>query len=223
MPATMNGDTPSGTLSLTFDDGPDAGSTPAVLAALAALDARATFFMLGERIETAPEAARAVVEAGHDLQLHAHRHLRHSDLDECAIEDDTRAALATLAAIGARPTRWRTPWGVTTTATKRVAERHGLSLIGWTIDTRDWRGDAASAMLARADTQLAPGAVVLMHDALGPGSRRGDVRNTLELLGPLIAAARARGLSVGALPALAGVRASEMATSTELAPSGAGR
>jgi peptidoglycan-N-acetylglucosamine deacetylase len=202
MSAAINGARPvSNTLSLTFDDGPDADSTPAVLEALARLDLDATFFMLGERIESAPELARAVSESRHELQLHAHRHLRHSELDERAIEDDTLEALATFAEIGVRPTRWRTPWGVTTAATERVAARHGLSLVGWTIDTHDWRGDAAATMLERAEAQLAPGAVVLMHDALGPGTRRSDVQNTLELLAPLVAAAHSRGLVIGALPA----------------------
>jgi peptidoglycan-N-acetylglucosamine deacetylase len=200
MPATRNGDTPvSDSLSLTFDDGPDAGSTPSVLAALAELDVDSTFFMLGERVESASDAARDVVESGHDVQLHGHRHLRHSELDEREIEDDTCAALAALAAVGVRPTRWRTPWGVTTPATERVAARHGLSLVGWTIDTHDWRGDTATTMLERAERQLVSGAIVLMHDALGPGSRRIDVQNTIDLLGPLLDAARARGLSVGGL------------------------
>jgi peptidoglycan-N-acetylglucosamine deacetylase len=202
MPATRNGDTPvSNTLSLTFDDGPDAGSTPAVLVALAGLGVESTFFMLGERVETAPAAARAVVEAGHDVQLHGHRHLRHSELGEREIEDDACAALAALAAIGVQPTRWRAPWGVATAATERVAARHGLELIGWTIDTHDWRGDAAAMMLERAEPKLAPGAVVLMHDALGPGARRSDVQNTLDLLPPLVAAGRTRGLTLsGATP-----------------------
>jgi peptidoglycan/xylan/chitin deacetylase (PgdA/CDA1 family) len=201
MPASSNGETPvSSTLSLTFDDGPDPDSTPAVLATLARLGVRATFFMLGERIETAPGLARSVLDAGHDVQLHGYRHLRHSELDERQIEDDTRAALAVFAEIGVRPARWRTPWGVTTEASERIAARHGLALVGWTIDTHDWRGDDAATMLARAESQLAPGAVVLMHDALGPGSRRSDLRNTLELLAPLTGAARARGLVVGALP-----------------------
>jgi peptidoglycan-N-acetylglucosamine deacetylase len=216
MPAGSNGDTPvSNTLSLTFDDGPDAGSTPAVLAALTALDVRATFFMLGERIEAAPEIARAVLAAGHDVQLHGYHHLRHSELDEREIEGDTLAALATFTEIGVRPTRWRAPWGVTRPASERVAMRHGLSLAGWTIDTHDWRGDDVATMLERAQTRLAPGAVVLMHDALGPGSRRGEVRNTLELLAPLTAAARARGLVVGPLPTSDDARASDAEASFE--------
>ncbi len=185
-----------GSLSLTFDDGPDARWTPAVLDALARCGATATFFMLGERVLADPETARAVCAGGHDVQLHGHSHVRHSGLHEHEIERDARRAIEALASIDVHPTLWRTPWGVRTAATRRVAERLGLTLVGWTLDTHDWRGDPASAMFARARHQLRPGAVVLMHDALGPGARRAGCHSTVELVEPLVVAARASGLRV---------------------------
>ncbi len=166
---------------------------------LAQLGVGATFFMLGERVQALPRVARMVVEAGYDVQLHAHRHIRHDELTEQEIESDTVQALAALAAVGVRPTWWRTPWGVRTDATDRVAARHGLTLVHWTIETHDWRGDSPSAMLRRAGSQIEQGAIVLMHDALGPGATRLGVQNTVELLAPLVAAARSAGLDAGAL------------------------
>jgi len=166
---------------------------------------RATFFALGELVEKTPAVVRAAVEAGHEVQLHGHRHLRHSGLAEEEIELDTRAALGALAEVGVRPTRWRAPWGIVTPASERVAARHRLTLVHWSIDTHDWRGDPALAMLARARGQLAPGALVLMHDGLGPGALRNGCENTVELLAPLIGAARARGLAPApAVPTIPG-------------------
>lgn len=189
-------------IGLTFDDGPDERWTRRVLEELELCRVRATFFVLGERVEATPGVVRTTVDAGHEVQLHGHRHLRHSRLTEEEIELDTRAALDALAHVGVRPTRWRTPWGIATSASERVAARHGLTLVHWTIDTHDWRGDPALAMLARARGQLAPGAVVLMHDGLGPGAMRSGCENTVELLAPLIAAARARALApAAAVPA----------------------
>lgn len=188
-------------IGLTFDDGPDERWTLRVLEQLELCHVQATFFVLGERVEATPAVVRAAVDAGHEVQLHGHRHLRHSRLTEEEIELDTRAALDALAQVGVRPARWRTPWGIATPASHRVAARHGLTLVHWTIDTHDWRGDPALAMLARARKQLAPGAVVLMHDGLGPGATRSGCENTVALLAPLIAAARARGLvSAAAVP-----------------------
>jgi peptidoglycan-N-acetylglucosamine deacetylase len=188
-------------LTLTFDDGPDAAWTARVLDALARAQALATFFMVGERVRARPAAAYAVIDAGHDVELHCDRHVHHSELSELEIERDTCAGLATLAELDVFPSYWRTPWGVRTPASARVAERNGLTLVDWTIDTHDWRGDAATAMLAGCQGQLARGGIVLMHDALGPGARREGCDQTVELIAPLVAAARREGLRVGTMRA----------------------
>lgn len=183
-------------LNLTFDDGPDPTWTPLVLERLARCEVTATFFMVGERVLVRPGVARAVLALGHDVQLHCNRHVRHTELDEAELQLDTEAAIATLATVGVRPCLWRPPWGVCTKASVRVAERLGLRLVRWSIDTHDWRGDAPQAMLASARSRLARGGSVLMHDALGPGARRCGAQNTLALLPALTAAARAGGLRV---------------------------
>jgi peptidoglycan-N-acetylglucosamine deacetylase len=186
-------------LALTFDDGPNEYWTPYVLGVLAQAEVSGTFFMIGACLRAARAAAQAVLDAGSDLQLHCDRHVRHSELSEAEIEADTLRALDAFAELGVRPTLWRTPWGICTEATERVAARHGLSLVGWTIDTHDWRGDSVASMLAIARARFEHGGIVLMHDGLGPGSQRIGAQNTVELLLPLIAAARAEGLSVGPL------------------------
>ncbi|MHB1538698.1 MAG: polysaccharide deacetylase family protein [Solirubrobacteraceae bacterium] len=186
------------TLSLTFDDGPDPTSTGAVLDALACCRVRATFFVVGERVRDAPATLRAVLAAGHDVQLHCDRHIRHSELDEGQIEHDVQIACATLAQHGVLPTVWRTPWGVCTAATRSVAARHRLELVRWDLDAEDWRGGEPASMLARLGA-LEEGGVVLMHDALGPGATRTDCQSTVRLIGELVATARAADLLVGPL------------------------
>jgi peptidoglycan-N-acetylglucosamine deacetylase len=183
-------------LTLTFDDGPEPMWSSRVVQELRHCDAQATFFLVGERVRDAPEHARAVVASGNQAQLHCHRHVRHSELSEAEIEQDTREALSALATVGVRPTCWRTPWGIRTADTLRVARRHRLRLVHWTIDTHDWRGDSAEAMFTQARSQLSAGGVVLMHDGLGPGSRRTGAQNTVELIGPLVDAARHVGVAV---------------------------
>jgi len=186
-------------LTLTFDDGPDEHWTLGVLDRLAELDVRATFFMVGERVLSQPKAARAVALAGHDIQLHCHRHVRHTELSDHQLEMDTERALTALAGIGVRPRLWRAPWGVCTTSSVLVADRFHLSLVGWAIDTHDWRGDPPQAMLERALALLPGGGMVLMHDALGPGAMREGAQNTIDLLEPLVAASSERGVLVDRL------------------------
>jgi peptidoglycan/xylan/chitin deacetylase (PgdA/CDA1 family) len=88
------------------------------------------------------------------------------------------------------PARWRAPWGVETADTRAVASERGLELAGWTLDTHDWRGDAAARMQARCAPALAEGAVVLMHDGIGPGARRAGCEATARLAAGLIRRAR---------------------------------
>jgi peptidoglycan/xylan/chitin deacetylase (PgdA/CDA1 family) len=171
-----------GSLYLTFDDGPDVDWTPRVLAELERCGASATFFVVGERIRALPHVLEMVRDAGHEVALHCDRHIRHTELDEPAIEADTASALSSLAELGVSPRRWRTPWGVTTPASHRVAAKHGLELVHWSYDTHDWRGDSAAEMLVGAGESLPADAVVLMHDALGPGARRAGCENTVELI-----------------------------------------
>jgi len=201
-------DRAGGVCTFTFDDGPDPVWTPRVLAELARCETPAAFFAVGERVADDPGPARAALQAGHEVELHCHRHVRHTELSEAELEADTIAALAELerARLG-RPRYWRTPWGVCTAATERVAARHGLRLVDWTIDTHDWRGDSAAVMLDRASGELGDRAIVLMHDALGPGSERIGCDNTLELIAPLSAHARAQGLTLAPVAEMANPRA----------------
>ena len=187
------------TLSFTFDDGPDETWTPLVLEQLARCEVTATFFMVGERVLAQPARTRAVLAAGHDVQLHCHRHVRHTELTEAELQLDTETALAILESVGVRPQLWRAPWGVCTEASVRVADRLGLQLVRWSIDMHDWRGDPPQAMLAHARSQLPDGGTVLMHDALGPGARRAGCQNTVALLPALATAARAHSLALGAI------------------------
>jgi peptidoglycan/xylan/chitin deacetylase (PgdA/CDA1 family) len=181
-------------LSLTFDDGPDPSWTPLILEQLQRCHVVATFFMVGERVLAEPAIAREVLAAGHDVQLHCHRHVRHTELTEAELQHDSELALEALESVGVHPRLWRAPWGICTEASHRVAERLGLQLVGWSIDTHDWRGDRPQAMLDRDRHRLGDGGAVLMHDALGPGAMRADCQNTLALLPLLTTAARARDL-----------------------------
>jgi peptidoglycan-N-acetylglucosamine deacetylase len=212
-----------GVCTLTFDDGPDPIWTPSVLAELDRCGTPATFFVVGERVAEDPAPARATLAAGHDVELHCHRHVRHTELTEAELEADTTTALAELERAGlGRPRYWRTPWGARTAATERVAARHGLRLIDWTIDTHDWRGDGSAAMLETADASLQDGAVVLMHDALGPGALRAGVEETIGLIALLVALARGRGLRLSALSAADPADAIEGVARESIAPEASG-
>ncbi len=192
-------------LALTFDDGPDPGLTGRLLDRLASLGAHATFFPLANRAAAAPRLIERMLADGHAVGLHCLEHVRHSERDAAWLAQDTHAALALLASVGVKPTLWRTPWGDTAPWTTDIAAAHDLHLVGWSVDTHDWRGDRAEAMLAATRPGLEPGAIVLAHDGIGPGARRESAEETLAYVELVAELARDRGLALEALelPALA--------------------
>jgi peptidoglycan/xylan/chitin deacetylase (PgdA/CDA1 family) len=140
-----------------------------------------------------------MLSEGHTVGLHCDEHLRHRGRTAAWGRADTRRGLARLRDLGVRPTLWRTPWGVTADWTSTVAAEHGLRLVGWTVDTRDWRGDSAPAMLQATRAQLSADAIVLAHDGIGPGALREDAAETLAYAELALEHAAATGLAVRAL------------------------
>jgi peptidoglycan/xylan/chitin deacetylase (PgdA/CDA1 family) len=169
-------------LRLTFDDGPDPVWTPRILDALRGAGLRATFFVIATRAAEHAGTVRRAQAEGHAVQLHCDEHVRHTELSAPEGRADTRRALGRLRDLDVVPDRWRTPWGVQAPWTEAVAREHGLALCGWDVDTHDWRGDSAEAMLAATGPALRDDAVVLLHDGLGPGALRTGCEETLRFI-----------------------------------------
>jgi peptidoglycan/xylan/chitin deacetylase (PgdA/CDA1 family) len=186
-------------VALTFDDGPDPVWTGRLLDLLARLGARATFFPIASRAVANAHLIGRMLGEGHTVGLHCAEHVRHSDRDLEWLRRDTAAALDQLADIGVTPSLWRTPWGITTRATNLVARERSLRVVGWTVDSHDWRGDSAEEMLDATRAAVVAGSVVLAHDGIGPGSRRHEARETLRYVELLARVAGQRSLRLGAL------------------------
>jgi peptidoglycan/xylan/chitin deacetylase (PgdA/CDA1 family) len=186
-------------LALTFDDGPDPHWTARLLDRLAGHGAAVTFFPIAARAAEAPDLVARMLDEGHAVGLHCLEHVRHSERDELWLRRDTDRALGRLASVGVAPTLWRTPWGDRAPWTEAVAADHDLEIVGWTVDTHDWRGDRAVDMLSATRAALIPGAIVLAHDGIGPGARRDDLAQTLDYVDRVAELAAARGLALETL------------------------
>lgn len=186
-------------VALTFDDGPDPDGTPAVLDALDSIGVRATFFMVGEQVKAAPALAREVANRGHEVGLHGGTHASQRDLEDWKVKDEMAYGLGTLeVATGRRPTRFRPPYGVFSAAGYEACQALRLEPVYWSAWGMDWETISAERILDIVERDLAPGAIVVLHDSARYGHRP-DVAATVEAL-PLIAAhAAERGLELGPL------------------------
>ena len=161
----------------TFDDGPHAGGTPAMLSVLADAGATATFVLVGEQVERNPSLAAAITAAGHGIGLHCHRHRNLLRLTPGQLRDDLRRALAAIGdAAGAAPRLYRPPYGIFNAAAFGAARTLGCEPVLWTREGHDWKAGATPESIASQITaRVRAGDVLLLHDAddySAPGSWR---------------------------------------------------
>jgi peptidoglycan-N-acetylglucosamine deacetylase len=103
---------PSG-LALTFDDGPHAEGTPAVLAELDRAGVKATFYLVGEQAERHAALAAEIAAAGHEIGIHGFRHTLLLRRSPGELRDDLdRAATVIGEVTGAESLSYRPPYGV---------------------------------------------------------------------------------------------------------------
>ena len=184
-------------VALTFDDGPHADGTLAVLDQLARHGAFATFFLVGEQVAQRPALAREIVDAGHEVAVHGYRHSLLLRRRVRALADDLDRAVAVIAeATGIAPTLYRPPYGVFSSGALAEVRERGWRPLLWSTWGRDWERRATAQSIARRATKgLRPGDVVLLHDS-DAYSSDDSWRRTAAALPSVLEAVAALGVSV---------------------------
>ncbi len=187
-------------IALTFDDGPHPTLTPRILNILAQYNIPATFFMVGKNVRNYPEAARAVIEAGHEVGNHTFSHPHISNLGEKAIFDEIgRCEDALEELCEYRPHLLRTPQGALTPSLEKCLKEDDYILILWSLDTRDWEHKSTAHLVKTVLENVQAGDIILMHDFIGHNSK------TPEALEKIIPALLAEGYEFVTVSALLGV------------------
>jgi peptidoglycan-N-acetylglucosamine deacetylase len=186
----------SRTIALTIDDGPDPEVTPRTLALLEEHSTRATFFCIGERVAQHPELARRIVQHGHTIGNHSHRHLRRfSLLGPAALRREiARAQEAIASATGVVPQFFRAPAGLRNPFLEPVLARANLRLVSWTRRGFDTVSADAARVLGRLTRNLSPGDILLLHDGHAARTTAGTAV-ILEVLPRLLGTIAAAGLT----------------------------
>lgn len=160
----------TGRVSLTFDDGPSATVTRSLVRILRDLHVPATFFMVGERVASAPATARLVSRSGFLTANHSYRHTDMTRQSSEQVRATLHATDRRLRAAGARPTQlMRPPYGAINDRVRRAVVGAGYVPVLWDVDPEDWEGGSSATIAARILAQLRPHArnIVLQHDGIG--------------------------------------------------------
>lgn len=151
---------------LTYDDGPDPSSTPAVLDELARSDAKATFFVLASRAEQHADLVTRAAREGHEVALHGWDHTRLSSLPLRSALASIRRARATVEDISQSPIRYfRPPHGALTPTQMAAVRAMGMTPVLWSAWARDWTDHPAKDLGQHAASLLHPGCFLLLHDS----------------------------------------------------------
>jgi len=153
-------------LYLTFDDGPDPEHTPRMLDLLARHDAKATFFVIGERAREHPALMRRIVEEGHALGNHSWSHPRFERLSTSARFEEISRTDELLGGFDGRRTHdFRPPHGATPPGLLADCLRNGVRIVHWSYNSLDYSHRDPDDLVATVrDHPVQAGDVILMHD-----------------------------------------------------------
>lgn len=188
---------------LTFDDGPNAVWTSALLDALRDTDARGTFFLIDEHItpDTAP-IVRRIADEGHAIGLHSGTR-RLMVMSPAALAGRLERAAERIRAItGREPCRLFRPHAGWRSVTMYAGlQRAGYRLAGWSWGMWDWdwwRTPRADRVAARIARRASAGDIVVIHDG-HHANPRADRRHAGETIRRLVPVLRERGFSFAPL------------------------
>jgi peptidoglycan/xylan/chitin deacetylase (PgdA/CDA1 family) len=181
-------------VALTFDDGPGP-LTPRFVRTLRGLRARATFFIVGQQLNSFKHGLRDAIRAGFPIGDHTEQHPNLTRLPPHLQAKQIRDAALRIRSYGVPyPRLFRPPGGMFNAATLRALRAHRMLGVLWTADTFDYTRPGTKAIVERAVQGSKPGAIILMHDG------GGDRSQTLAAVPAIVHRLRARGYKLVTVP-----------------------
>ncbi|WP_304437714.1 glycoside hydrolase family 11 protein [Cellulomonas sp. Leaf334] len=154
----------AGYVGLTFDDGPNTGTTNQLISTLRNAGATATVFPTGSNAQSNASLMQAYKNAGLQIGNHSWDHPHLVNMSQSDIQSQlSRTQTAIQQTAGVTPTLFRPPYGETNQTLKNVESSLGLREVLWDVDSNDWNNASADA-IRQAAARLTNGQIILMHD-----------------------------------------------------------
>lgn len=149
-------------VTLTFDDGPDPYSTPALLDILESRGVPANFFVLGSLIEGNEDIILRMQRLGMGVENHTWSHPNLAAMSPAGVTDQLARTNAELARVlGYTPKYMRPPYGAWTPG---YTPTHGMHPVMWEVDPQDWLYRSSATVTQNVVNLAGPGDVILLHD-----------------------------------------------------------
>ncbi len=149
-------------VALTYDDGPHNTYTNRILDVLEKYDARATFFVVGERIDSNSKPLIRAANLGCEIGNHTYNHMNIPSYSDSQIRSNLQKTDDLVRKYtGSETTVMRPPGGATSSRALKAVNK---PVIMWSVDTRDWDHRNASRVVSHIKNNSFDGAIILMHD-----------------------------------------------------------
>lgn len=146
---------------LTFDDGPNPGTSNFILECLDKYNAKATFFFVGENIKKYPETFEKFKNRGHSFGNHTYSHLKNRDYTTEEYISNVQMCSELVDSKLFRP-----PYGRITQEQAEKLMELGYKIIMYTVLTNDFNQKVSQDMIVRKSIkQTSPGSIVVFHDS----------------------------------------------------------
>lgn len=160
------GNTNEKLLALTFDDGPDEDFTPQILDILKKYNVKATFYVIGEKVQYNKKIIKREFEEGHEIGNHTYTHINVSKNGYNKIKKeigDTQSVVKSIT--GVYPKTFRPPYRAISKDMCEIIKQKDMNIVLWSyVDARDWESPGVSSIVSAIENGIQNGCIILLHD-----------------------------------------------------------
>lgn len=151
-------------VALTFDDGPEPGTTEDTLKILEDEKIKATFMLIGSAMRAHPDQAKMIVAAGHQIGNHSYSHDRMVFKPYAFYKEEVEKTDAAIRGMGYQgDIVFRPPFGKKLVGLPHYLHEHNRRTIMWDVEPETQAGQSAPDIVNATLREVRPGSIILLH------------------------------------------------------------
>ena len=149
---------------LTFDDGPNPGTSEKILSALNNLKISSLHFCVGENLKHYNELVNNILNEGHTIGNHTYHHKTLTSLSTNEALEEIKSVNSLMRNVYNYNIKYfRPPYGRINFRTKKIMDETGMKCVMWNLITYDYKNDIKRVKFS-IDNYLQNNSIVVLHD-----------------------------------------------------------